>query len=80
MSAMNDGGPAFPVPPGRTSITGDPRDGVGYEPAIGGMSLRDYFAGQALAGMCFRESWFSYEDVAASAYRMADTMLKEREK
>lgn len=37
MSAINDGGPAFPIPSG-----GQPQPG---------MSLRDWFAGQALAGM-----------------------------
>lgn len=46
-----------------------------------GMSLRDYFAGQALAGMlcdikCVGES----EYIAKWAYRYADAMLDERQK
>jgi len=43
-----------------------------------GMSLRDWFAGQALAqdpGGEGRE-----EKIAASCYRFADAMLREREK
>jgi hypothetical protein len=42
-----------------------------------GMSLRDYFAGQALAGMAGRLSDAS--NVAAGAYRFADAMLAARE-
>ena len=50
--------------------------------------LRDYFAGQALAGMHARgidnivpsgtKDWDAH--IAADAYRAADAMLKEREK
>lgn len=40
MSTKNDGGPAFPI-----SIPGVGDNGMG------GMALRDWFAGQALAGM-----------------------------
>lgn len=75
MSAMNDGGQAFPALKS-SSLSSYHADHYN----VGGMTLRDYFAGQALAGMCSRESWLSYEDVAASVYRMTDTMLKEREK
>lgn len=43
-----------------------------------GMTLRDYFAGQALAGMLAYQShdpnW-----TATTAYGFADAMLKERE-
>ena len=44
---------------------------------IPGISLRDYFAGQALAGMCAAptmegETW---KDLATRAYLVADTML-----
>lgn len=43
---INDGGPAFPLPP---VGTGDPRDGMaGGSP---GMSLRAWFAGQAMNGI-----------------------------
>ncbi len=40
---INDGGPAFPLPP---VGTGDPRDGMAGGSV--GMSLRAYFAGQVL--------------------------------
>ena len=69
----DDGGQAFP----RAGALGD-----GWE----GMSLRDYFAGQALAGWIasFTESTRKSEadsTVAAMvAYQYADAMLKERAK
>lgn len=44
MSANQDGGPAFPITP---VGTGDPRDGMST--GSSGMSLRDWFAGQATA-------------------------------
>lgn len=49
-----------------------------------GISLRDYFAGQALAGMrlmtggCFKEE--VYLEIAQTAYAYADAMLKERDR
>ncbi len=54
-----------------------------------GMPLRDYFAGQIIAGLGApvvthgrRGGTWNYDgkEVAASAYRMADLMLKERSK
>ena len=52
-----------------------------------GMSLRDWFAGQALAGMCANSEWvndFNYsnsiECTAERAYSMADAMLAARAK
>lgn len=46
-----------------------------------GMSLRDYFAGQALAGQSSipRIAW-SFKDIAEFAYEQADAMLAERQK
>jgi len=45
----------------------------------GGMSLRDYFAGQALAGGAV--DWSKNKgDVASACYHAADTMIKERDK
>jgi hypothetical protein len=46
----------------------------------GGMTLRDYFAGQALAGLTGntgRNLWAS-EDHAKTAFKYADAMLKAR--
>lgn len=47
-----------------------------------GMTLRDYFAGQALAGLSglARVEGMSPEDLASMAYADADAMLKERSK
>ena len=49
-----------------------------------GMTLRDWFAGQALAGMlAYQGSYGTGNDPcnnAARAYEHADTMLAEREK
>lgn len=64
---MNNGGPAFPS------------HGSMGEVVQEGMSLRDWFAGQALAGMGIiadAEAW----KLAAWAYETADAMLAEREK
>lgn len=76
MAEVNDGGTAFPVP-------GD------YFGGFEGMSLRDWFAGQALAG------WLSSypggaihpaqhdgkpADLARHSYALADAMLRARAK
>ena len=45
-----------------------------------GMTLRDYFAGQVLAGRMARNSdYTSWEDAAKDAYEMADAMIAERD-
>lgn len=44
--------------------------------AVGGMTLRDYFAGQALSAI--GESPNSPQAEAAFAYKMADAMLAQR--
>ena len=51
-----------------------------HEPFYG-MTLRDYFAGQALAEST-REIWseHKHEHVAKRAYDLADAMLAQREK
>ena len=46
-----------------------------------GMSLRDYFAGQALAGLlACPETSGGEEAFALNAYKYADAMLAERQK
>ncbi len=71
---MSDGGPAFPSTQMR----------IGGNPAYhDGMSLRDYFAGQALTGflaMCSAagETQPGPEDAAEHCYRIADAMLAQR--
>lgn len=70
----DDGGPAFPraATPHQTSgVIHGPRDG---------MSLRDYFAGQALVGLSANPVWSdaSWERTAEAAYEAADAMLEAR--
>jgi hypothetical protein len=75
-----DGGPAFPLP--------NPRDHTDYLglliPSFAGMTLRDWFAGQALAGIAVTsatdEDMPTAQDYAEVAYSMADAMLAERVK
>lgn len=73
MSTIDDGGPAFPVPtPGAT-------DGRTHD---GGMTLRDWLAGQALAGELASQSddqpWIKVGSLAARCYEIADAMLAAR--
>ena len=72
MTNKDDGGAAFPKT---------------FENWQGGMSLRDYFAGQALAGITANSSLEPNEELAYAsaeegyarqAYELADAMLKAR--
>ena len=67
MTQDNTGGPAFPP-------FHNPKD------RDAGMTLRDYFAGQALAGIAAMQSPHTYEQDAQQAYKFADAMIKNREK
>ncbi len=76
MTTNNDGGPAFPV---------QREQGDGSFVFYPGISIRDYFAGQALAGLlgwspaeC--DDQYQSETAARIAYRMADAMMAERKK
>jgi hypothetical protein len=71
-SPPNDGGPAFPQP---------------YFRGLDGMSLRDYFAAQALTGVLASaaEKYLdaygpgrAHERIAEDAYFLADAMLVAR--
>lgn len=79
MSTKNDGGPAFPV---REAERFNPENNETH--AIEqhwGMSLRDWFAGQALAGMLSSEYRPDGNQLKAVwAYELADAMLRAREK
>lgn len=85
MTESIDGGPAFPTP---TKTLGG---GVGCPEietvviGLPGMSLRDWFAGQAIQGMAHVVRKNPGDDhmadsIALSAYEMADAMLVERAK
>ena len=73
----DDGGPAFPIadPLRRIEVGPDERTR-----ALGaGMSLRDYFAGQALVEMVKLRSYgISAHGISRDAYRYADAMIQAR--
>lgn len=77
MTKTNDGGPAFPVHGGHHPDD-DPRNQI----LGGGMSLRDWFAGQIAGGMAAFSgtAGVSYgpNDIAGRAYQVADAMLVAR--
>jgi hypothetical protein len=76
MTMKNDGGPAYPAP-------AQPKTDWSLEDVTSGMSLRDWFAGQALAGLFRHSNWIQApdaEEVARRAYVVADAMLAERSK
>lgn len=77
---IKDGGPAFPQTTPASPYA---------EPFLSGMWLRDYFAGQALAGFLAalktaprqqNEVATFMEAAALASYQIADEMLKERAK
>jgi hypothetical protein len=84
MTTKNDGGPAFPPHGGETL----------YHRISDGMSLRDWFAGQALAGLVANANLLDFLDegqrpvsdkdfasvISKGAYFYADAMLAERSK
>ena len=68
VTATKDGGPAFPFAP---------TDHSNATNLAKGMSLRDYFAGQALAGICahFDNRGLTPENMGRVAYEAADAMI-----
>jgi hypothetical protein len=77
------GGSAFPET--ETDVYYDRDAGTHYPHtySYGGMTLRDYFAGQALQGfavaVCIASAEaFTPDKAAAVAYQFADAMLKQR--
>jgi len=75
---MKDGGPTFPMPTVHSPDWGTMEKGL---------TMRDWFAGQALAGLIANqpaprhpEYWDWLSGVAVTPYRIADKMLTEREK
>ncbi len=80
MSTSKDGGPAFPSSPviGPNGVLLRPAD-IGCE----GLSLRDWFAGQALSGITkdYIDNNVDEAKVCSEqAYRIADAMLAARSK
>lgn len=77
-----DGGAAFPTADYQSKGMGldEATQLYRYAGPHPGMTLRDYFAGQALAGMTSGSSPSVYtaESLAAAAYRYADAMITAR--
>lgn len=78
MSEQQDGGPAFPL-----AFSHQDLHGGSYTKFWNGMSLRDWFAGQALVLTTYSCDADASEDCAAeahakAAYRIADAMLVAR--
>lgn len=81
MSARDDGGPAFPVAK-YDHQTFTPNTVDEMKRLLSGMSLRDHFAGLAMAAM-IGGTWPDSDDrieTARRSYLMADAMLAERAK
>ncbi|PRG91317.1 hypothetical protein C6V04_17575 [Burkholderia multivorans] len=77
MDTTKTGGPAFPI---ADPFALRPRDETELERIASGMTLRDYFAGQALIATFLNGfAGPNEDDRAALCYRMADAMLRARE-
>jgi hypothetical protein len=84
--AKEDGGSAFPA------ITIGSRYDNDAKVYHGGMTLRDYFAGQAIIGLALNFTaqdsvdgkFYGYmnwpQGIAGAAYKIADAMIEEKEK
>lgn len=84
---VKHGGPAFPAEVDNNTI--ETVEGFFDEPVAAGerhqyrgMSLRDYFAAEALQGICASGpgSDISNSFIASESYALADAMLAERAK
>lgn len=81
---MGNGGPAFPA-----AWTETNEHGISFPFVQSGMTMRDYFAGQALPSVirAFDEGRYPPDEkggvvkgIAMGAYAIADAMLAQREK
>lgn len=78
MAAVNDGGPAFPSAGEMVDYKARTVSQIGHT----GMSLRDYFAGQALAGSVATYRSGEFEDnpreLAEVCYMYAEYMVEQK--
>ncbi len=72
MSEQKDGGPAFPG-----GISSQPKATDDCPPTQGGMSLRDWFAGQVLSGYSSISEDRSFDIRAQDKYGTAEAWLAE---
>ena len=91
--SIETGGPAFPMQEPQAIhafaiaavdgiINPDERDRAYLKAraeAVGGMSLRDYFAAKAMQGMMAGNWNTNYDAWAEHAYQLADAMLRARQ-
>lgn len=76
---VKDGGQAFPTHAEYSKVCSD-----GYtwhHGTVSGMSLRDWFAGQAVAGLMSNTDFLSRhrsDDIARAAFKVADALLEFR--
>jgi hypothetical protein len=72
MSNTNNGGPAFPA--------FEHHAGYGQMMAVGGMTMRDYFAAKAMQGLAQNIDWNikTTDGVAGVSYALADAMIRAR--
>ena len=75
MDNKKNGCPAFP-----TREHAIVREGDKWITRHEGMTLRDYFAEQALAGLLARDDNSIDSYIVGMAYRYADAMMQERDK
>ena len=69
----DNGGPAFPRP-----MVTSGHDELTQDKGNTGMSLRDYYAGQALAGVDMNGIHGTIQELAESMYQIADAMVAEK--
>jgi hypothetical protein len=81
MSKVNDGGSAFPSVDLEGQYKISTATGVKPVHYQKGMSLRDYFAAQAIIVLLSSGfQWDRPKSLSARSYAIADAMLEEREK
>lgn len=88
MSEIKDGGPAFGQVVSLRAVRVEMNGDTEWEPesmALGGVTVRDYFAAKAMQGFCANSSHavldgeHQFKAAAKEAYLMADAMLRARE-
>ena len=79
--SKTDGGPAFPAPDYVVDSARIQEDAFQRMGQTRGLSLRDWFAGQAIGDVARNLSWHKddLKKAARIAYEFADAMLKERD-
>lgn len=82
MSEDRDGGPAFPtiVTSLERRYRNEPHRFTADYTSEGGMTIRDWFAGQALAGFINHFGLDGQKHAASFCYQYADAMIAERKK